>query len=131
MHSSPRQRGNPGNARANGDANDHINQLAAAIPQMATRLTQINRMPIPLEVQQLGGEIPCLEVSHHNEHPLRDKRGRALTISYRVGNTHNTNHDPEGNRYENESSCNVTDNSQNLSNHKSCQHCNQQDDLNS
>ena len=86
---------------------------------MATRLTQINRMPIPLEVQQLGGEITCLEVSHHNQHPFKDEQGWAPTVSYCVGNTHNTNHGHEGNCYENERSHNVIENSQNLSNHKS------------
>ena len=62
MHLGPGQRGNAGNAGANRDANDCINQLAAAITQMAIRLTQINGMPILLEVQQFGGEIPCFEV---------------------------------------------------------------------
>ena len=37
---------------------------------MAMMLTQINGMPIPPEVQQLGGEIPHLEASHHDEHPF-------------------------------------------------------------
>ena len=58
--SGPSQGGNAGNVGDNGDAIDRINQLTAAVTQMATMLTQINGMPILLEVQQLGGEIPRL-----------------------------------------------------------------------
>ena len=74
--SGPSQGGNAGNVGDNGDAIDRINQLAAAVTQMATMLTQINGMPIPLEVQQLGGEIPRLEASHQNR--SGNGRGRAL-----------------------------------------------------
>ena len=49
--SGPSQGGNNGNVGDNGDAIDRINQLAAAVTQMATMLTKINGMPIPLEVQ--------------------------------------------------------------------------------
>ena len=80
---------------------------------MATMITQINGMPIPLEVQQLGGEIPRLEASYH--HPSGNGRGRALTISHHAGNT---DHGLEGSRHEDERSHNVADNSQNLSHHE-------------
>ena len=73
VRSGPNQEGNAGNVGDNGDAIDRINQLAAAVTQMATMLTQINGMPIPLEVEQLGGEIPRLEASHHN--PSGNGRG--------------------------------------------------------
>ena len=124
--SGPSQGGNAGNVGDNGDAIDRINQLAAAVTQMATMLTQINGMPIPLEVQQLGGEIPRLEASHQNL--SGNGRGRALTISHHAGNT---NRGLEGSLHENERSHNVADNSQNLSHHESCQHHDLRDDLNS
>lgn len=91
-HSGPSQGGNAGDVGDNGDAIDRINQLAATVTQMATMLTQINGMPIPLEVQQLEGEIPRVEASHHNENPSGDGRGRAPTVSHHAGNT---NHGPE------------------------------------
>ena len=50
--SGPSQGGNAGNVGDNGDVIDCINQLVAAITQMAMRLTQIIGMPIPAEVQQ-------------------------------------------------------------------------------
>ncbi|KAL5564759.1 hypothetical protein UlMin_027923 [Ulmus minor] len=127
-HSGPSQGGNAGNVGDNGDAIDRINQLAAAVTQMATMLTQINGMPIPPEVQQLGGEIPRLEASHHNENPSGDGRGRAPTVSHRAANT---NRGPEGSRHENERSHNVADNSQNLSHHENRQRHDLRDDLNS
>ncbi|KAL5542882.1 hypothetical protein UlMin_010592 [Ulmus minor] len=83
-------------------------------------------MPIPLEVQQLGGEIPRLEASHHN--PSGNGRGRALTISHHAGNT---DHGLEGSRHEDERSHNVADNSQNLSHHENRQRHDLRDDLNS
>ena len=125
-HSGPSQGGNAGNVGDNGDAIDRINQLAATVTQMATMLTQINGMPIPPEVQQLGGEIPRLEAFHHN--PSGNGRGRALTISHHAGNT---NHDLGGSRHEDERSHNVADNSQNLSHHENRQRHDLRDDLNS
>ena len=126
--SGPSQGGNARNVGDNGDAVDRINQLAAAVTQMATMLTQINGMPIPPEVQQLGGEIPRVEASHHNENPSGDGRGQAPPVSHRAGNT---NRGPEGSRHENEKSHNVADNSQNLSHHGSHQHRDLGNDLNS
>ncbi len=70
--SGPSQEENAENIGDNGDAIDRINQLATAVTQMATILTQINEMPIPPEVQRLGGEIRRMEASHHNEHHFED-----------------------------------------------------------
>ena len=89
-------------------------------------LTQINGMPIPLEVQQLRRKIPHLEASHHNY--FGDGQGRAPIVSHHAGNN---NHGPEGGRCENERSHNVADNSQNLSHHEGRQRHDLQDNLNS
>ena len=69
-----------------------------------------------------------MEASHHNEHPSRDGRGWAPTVSHCAGNT---NHGPEGSRHENERLHNVAKNSQNISHHESHQHRHLRDDLNS
>ena len=109
----PSQKDNVENAGANGNVNDRIKQLATAITQMATMLTQVNGMPIPLVVQQLGVEIPHLEAFHQSEHLVEDRQGRAPTVSHHVGNTRNTIHGPKRIRNEDERSCNVIVNSQN------------------
>ena len=69
--SGPSHEENARNIGNNEDAVDCINLLVTAAAQMATMLTQINKMPIPPTVQQLRGEIPRMETSHHNETPSR------------------------------------------------------------
>ena len=61
---SPSHGDNAENARVNGGANNRINQIAVVVAQMAAMLTQANGMPIPHAMQQLGVEIPHLELSH-------------------------------------------------------------------
>ena len=61
---SPSQGGNAENAGANRGVDDYNNQIAAVITQMATMFIQVNGMPIPPAVQQLGVKIPSFKVSH-------------------------------------------------------------------
>ena len=61
---------------------------------MVTMLTQANRIPILLAVQQLRVESRHLEVSCQSGHLAGSRQGRAPTVSHHVGNVQNTGRDP-------------------------------------
>ena len=63
---APSQGGNVENVGADGGIDDRINQIAAPITHMATMLTQVNGMLVPLAVKRVGVEIPRLEAFHQN-----------------------------------------------------------------
>ena len=65
----PSKGGNVENAGVNGGVDDRINQIATVVAQMAVMFTQANGIPIPPAMQQLGVDIPHLEVPRLNEHP--------------------------------------------------------------
>ena len=87
MHLEPSQGGNIEDARANEGVGDRINQIVSTATQMAAMLNQANGMPILPTVQQFEVEVPCLDISHQNEHSARNGQCRAPTVNHHAGNT--------------------------------------------
>ena len=70
---APNNAGNP-NKAINLDVNQRVEQLASAIAQIATVITQAKGVHVPYEAEKLGVWIPQVVIPRPNEQPARSNR---------------------------------------------------------